>query len=123
MPNYPGQLWLIDQPEQRDSGSVEVSAERIEVSIHGQQIGAWSRSDVAFTDREQHFEIEVGGEALGFAPDQPDAFRTYLVGGLAALFEQARPSLATEATPDPVARSWWRFWDRASWTRWSRTRP
>ena len=118
MPNYPGQLWLIDQPEQRDSGSVEVSAERIEVSIHGQQVGAWSRSDVAFTDRELHFEIEIGGEALGFAPDQPGAFRTYLVGGLAALFAQARPSLAT-ATAAPVAGNWWRFWDPASWNRWS----
>jgi hypothetical protein len=87
LPNYPGQLWLLDQPDQRDSGSVGISAERLEVSIHGQQIGGWSRADLSITDRGLHFEIEIGGETLGYAPDDPDGFRSYLVGGLAALFQ------------------------------------
>jgi micrococcal nuclease len=128
IPTYPGQLWLIDQPDQRDAGAVEVSDERIDVSIRGQQIGAWSRSDVAFIDRQLHFEIEIGGEALGFRADDPDAFRAYLVGGLAALFEQARIDLSpttTDTAPGVVAPptgSWWRFWDRTSWSRWSSDR-
>jgi micrococcal nuclease len=125
LPNYPGQLWLLDQPGQRDSGSVEISAERIEVSIHGQSIGAWSRADVALTDRMLHFEIEIGNDALGFAPDRLEAFRSFLVGGLAARFEQARDSTVNDAgalEAPPVASKWWSFWDRESWKAWSTDR-
>lgn len=125
MPNYPGQLWLLDQPDQRDSGSVEITADRIEVSIHGQSIGAWSRSDVVLTGRQLHFEIEIGDEALGFAPEELEAFSSFLVGGLAARFERARASIDTEAAPieaPAVDGKWWRFWDRESWKAWSTNR-
>ncbi|MGH8957470.1 MAG: thermonuclease family protein [Acidimicrobiia bacterium] len=120
-------MWLIDQPEQRDAGFINVTADRIDVNIRGQQIGTWPRSDIVLNDRRIHFEIEIRGESLGFAADDPDAFRTYLLGGLAALFEPVRvestpPVIEPAPTLQPAVGGWWQFWDRSSWNRWSSDR-